>query len=384
MTAPKDIDSHSAIARREDTFGGGKRPDDREIWLVGGYGDVGLKTAAHLVRTSRVSLVVSGRDLNKAEQAASKLGGRARAVALDVRDPDASTAIPKSASVVSFVEEGPEAFPRSIVANGGVYLDISASPRYLRLLEERLSAAEGGGLAVLSVGLSPGLTNIFAASMRSSMPNISQIDICVEMGLGRHHGLAAMDWFLRNTTGTYPCIVDGVLREVRPGQFRQSFMFDDDPRPVPGLSFGFSDQVSIAQRLDLASVRSFVALDPSWATRLLSLLISVRFGELVSRNARWVSRLMAYGPVFGKVGTRLLLEGRDVNSNPVARCGIDSGDQAELTAIIAAETLKAALGSGRIGVVHSDDIISAQTITNELKKYLPTTRSWFTNNQVEI
>lgn len=355
--------------------------DNREIWLVGGYGDVGQKTAIHLIDTSGFSLVICGRDIKKAEYTARFMGGRARAVALDISEPDAGSAIPNSSAVVNFVENGPETFPRSIVAGGGIYLDTSASPRYLEHLEERLSDVEDHGMAVLSVGLSPGLTNIFAASMMAGAPNVAEIEICVEMGLGRHHGLSAMKWFLRNTAGSYPCIVDGVLREVTPGQFRKSFMFPDAPQPVAGLGFGFSDQVSIAQSLGPATVRSYVALEPSWAMRLLSCLISGGIGGFISRNADVLSRLIINGPVFGKVRTRLLLEGRDANSKLVARCGIESGDQAELTAIIAAETLKAAMGSGRKGVIHSDEIISARTITNELKKFLPSSRCWFTNGQ---
>ncbi len=348
-----------------------------EIWLVGGYGDVGQKTAAHLIAASDFSVVIAGRDRQKAERVADDLGSRARAVVIDIVKPDAKSYFPAGSVVVNFVDHAPASFSKSITLNGGIYLDISASPRYLNLLEDELIATGPTGLAVLSVGVAPGLTNILAAALVDSDPKIEQIDICVEMGLGRHHGRSATEWFLRNLSEFYPYFEDGIMREAKPGRVHRRFKFEKNSPPVLGIGFGFSDQVSIATKLGIGSVHSFVALDPPWATRMVSGLISSGFAGLISRNAMNIRKLMEMAPLAGKVRTRLLLEGRNSDRDPPSRWIVIAGDQSDLTAIITGETLKAALNSRKSGVVHSEEIIDARRILYALHQYSPTTRSWF-------
>ncbi len=351
----------------------------KEIWLVGGYGDVGQKTAAHLIAASDLSVVVAGRNRQKAQRVANILGSRARAVVIDVVKPDASSCFPAGSVVVNFVDNAPASFCQSTVVNGGIYLDISASPQYLKSLEDKLVASEPTGLAVLSVGVAPGLTNILAAALVDRDPKTEQIDICIEMGLGRHHGRSATEWFLRNLSEFYPYFEDGIMREAKTGRVHRRFRFEKNSPPILGIGFGFSDQVSIARRLGIGSVHSFVALDPPWVTGMVSGLISSGLGGLISRNAGKICRLMEMAPLFGKVRTRLLLEGRNSDRDPPSRWVVIAGDQSDLTAIITGETLKAALNSRKSGVVHSEDVIDARRILYALHQYSPTIRSWFEN-----
>jgi hypothetical protein len=344
-----------------------------EIWLLGGYGDVGLKTARRLRDLQDRPIVLAGRNAKKAEDAAKQLGGGVRGAAFNVTDPSAHRTISDAAAVVNLVESTPHTLAAAVVEAGGVFLDTSASPAYLKRLEAHLSGHSASGLAVLSVGLSPGLTNIMAAKLKTEHPEIEAIDLCLEMGLGRHHGLAATSWFLENAGGRYPCISGGSILEARPGQLRRRFNLGGEPRGILALGYGFSDQLTIGERLELRASRSFVALDPPWMTRILSLLLRLGLGGAISRNADMLAGMMLKGPAFGKVRTRAVAEALDRSGTVRGRIELTSCDQAEITALMAAATALSALDSSRHGIVHSDSIMAFDDAAGLLAAHLPET-----------
>jgi hypothetical protein len=278
-----------------------------EIWLLGGYGDVGIKTASRLRDLQNRPIVLAGRSIDRAEAAARQLGEGVRGTAVDVTGPSAHQALAGAAAVVNLVESTPHAVAAAIVEDGGVFLDTSASPGYLKALEAHLATRATAGLAVLSVGLSPGLTNIMAAKLKSDVPEIEAIDLCLEMGLGRHHGLAATTWFFQNAAGRYPNISDGSVAEPRPGQLQRSFQMDGKPGRILALGYGFSDQLAIGEGLGLRQSRSFVALDPPWMTRILSLLLRTGLGGVISKKCRHAGKIDAERACIGQGG--------------IARCG---------------------------------------------------------------
>lgn len=344
-----------------------------DIWLLGGYGDVGLKTARRLVDLQDRPIVLAGRDAGKAEDAAKQLGGDVRGAAFDVTDPAAHRSISDSAAVVNLVESTPHTLPAAVVEAGGVFLDTSASPAHLKRLETHLSRRSVSGLAVLSVGLSPGLANIMAAKLKTERPDIEAIDLCLEMGLGRHHGQAATRWFLENAGGRYPYVSDGQVVEAEPGQLRRRFDLSGEPRSILALGYGFSDQLTIGEQLELRLSRSFVALDPPWMTRILSLLLRLGLGGAISRNADMLAAAMLKGPPFGKVRTRAVAEALDRSGTVRGRIELTSGDQAEITALMAAAATMSALDSPRRGVVHSDAILAFDDAAGLLATHLPET-----------
>ncbi len=345
-----------------------------EIWLLGGYGDVGVRTARRLSDMQDRPIVLAGRSGREAEAAASQLGRDVSGAAVDATDPAAHGAVADAAAVINLTESTPHALAAAVVKAGGVFLDTSASPGYLKGLEAHLSGRGMPGLAVLSVGLSPGLTNIMAARLKSECPDIEAIDLCLEIGLGQHHGRAATVWFLENAGGRYPYISDGSVVEARPGQLRRRFDVGGKAGGVLALGYGFSDQMTIGESLRLRTSRSFVALDPPWMTRVLSLLLRLQLGEIISGNADALARSMLKGPALGKVGTRVVGEGFDRSGNLRGRIELASGDQAEITALMAAVTTLSALDSTLGGVIHSDSIVTFDEVARLLTANLPETR----------
>lgn len=96
-------------------------------------------------------------------------------------------------------------------------------------------ARQSGGLAVLSVGLAPGLTNLLVKAARDRCPEATGFRIGVLLGLGDSHGPAAIDWTLRS------------LGPLRPEDILP-LRFGGDRRAVPSIPFDFSDQHALMRR----------------------------------------------------------------------------------------------------------------------------------------
>jgi hypothetical protein len=328
-----------------------------ETWLIGGSGDVGLKTARSLAADRQRRIVIAARHGERASTAAVGLGGNARGEAFDASAPGAANRIPSGATVVNLTEATPPALAASVVAHGGQYLETSASPDYVAALASGIGARAQPGLAVFSVGLAPGLTNLMAARIKAEAPETDAIDVIVEMGMGRHHGLAATEWFFGATAKAYPLVLNRTETMRRPGQLSRRVRFADDRADRLALGFGVSDQRAIARTLDLSTARTFIALDPTWATRGMSVALRLGLGGLLSRNAARITRVMSRGPTIGKIGTRLVVEGHSRTRAPTRRIEMKSGDQSELTALIAAEAVRAAGASRLTGVAEITDIL---------------------------
>lgn len=140
------------------------------IWLLGGTGtSVGrVVQASRRARQQAVDIAANNRDI--------------ALVNLDVTDAVANDQIPAGAVVINLTEATPPALTRAVVGKGGRFIESSASPEYLARLEQVFSGGGFLGLAVLYAGL----TNLMTSALLKVEPQTTQIDICLEMGMGRH------------------------------------------------------------------------------------------------------------------------------------------------------------------------------------------------------
>lgn len=341
-----------------------------EIWLIGGYGDVGLKTARMLLDMVDNPLVLAGRNGEAANRAAEDLGPRVRGETLDV---SAATELP-AGQVLNFVEASPPALAAGVVARGGLFVDASAEPDYLQKL--RTAIGEGPGLAVLNAGLTPGLTNILAREIVTGAPHTRAIDVVLEMGLGRHHGYSATAGSFRGLAADYRGKRAGEWVTVRPGDERREVRYGPDADPVPAFGFGFSDQQAIAETLDLDTARTFLAFDPAYMTRLSAWIAGGAVGRWAARHAERLTDWMSRMPPAGGVGTRLLVEGLDREGRPTRSIGFKGADQAEITAIMLSLAMVEGLRGKITGPRNMDAVVPYETARAALNRRLPATR-WF-------
>ncbi len=361
-----------------------------EIWLIGGYGDVGLRTAAHLAKLPGFKVVLAGRDAAKAASAAASLGGNLRGVDLDISSPDAQKRFSRIAAVVNFVEACPPDLPAAIATAGGIFIETSANAIYLGKIADRIADGVCGnekvnakGLVVLSVGTSPGLTNILARQIKDQFPQTSRIDLCLEMGLGRHYGQAATAWFLRNLSQSYATMIDGRLQQMKPAQLSRRFCFTPRGRSVPAIGYGFSDQLDIARELDMKTERTFFAFAPSMGTGFVSLVVNSFLARAISRNARRCAKWMSALPTIGPVLIRVSLEGFDDAGQETGSVQVVTSDQSEVTAVMTALTTEMALTASLREMTHADCIVSAATASSRIVRDVPgSTISWQCRSQI--
>jgi len=347
----------------------------REIVLLGGSGDVGTRLSRLLLEnTDAVVTTVSRRN----HEVSPPAGGRLRHVSFDLSQPERlETAA--SALIVNLTEVTPPAYARHVVDSGGYWLESSATPAYLGAIEAALEGAADPGTAILGVGAAPGLTNLLAAEIAAKAPETVQIDIGIEMGMGRHYGAAATEWFLSAAGKPYPVIIDQKLCEVTPGQLKRKFSFSEGGPLRRAIGYGFAEQKLIAERSEnhLKTVRSFVAVDPAWMTGALALMLGMGLGPAIGRNARKLAKWMLRTPSFGQAHTRLMVEGFDDTGQLTGQIRVETGDQAEATAAVILAVLLKALanrGTSQPSVTAITDHLRLEAALEVLRRVLPDTR----------
>lgn len=344
------------------------------VILLGGSGDVGSRLARLLLEhTEAVVTTVSRR----AGQGAGQTDSRLRHVSFDLSS-GLTMAEAAGAIVVNLTEATPPSAVRMAIESGGWFLETSATPDYLNAAMTCAEGAFGPGTAIFCVGAAPGLTNLMAAEIASKAPDTVQIDIGVEMGMGRHYGFAATEWFLRTAGRPYPLVIDHLEQRVAPGQFTRRFAFKKGHSPRHAIGFGFAEQRVIAARSGRhrKTVRSFVALDPPWLTRFLAIMLKLGLGPAIGRHARRLTRWLMRAPSLGPTQTRLMSEGVDSSGQLTAAMRLETGDQAKATAATILATIQAILGPDRSrhrGVTTITDHLRLDAAVAVLGRVLPET-----------
>jgi hypothetical protein len=266
-------------------------------------------------------------------------------------------------------------FVEQCLARGLCYLDISADYAFLSQVE-RLDgvARKAGGTALLSIGVAPGLTNLLAAHAYAQMERVDRIDILLELGLGDHHGQAAVEWMFDNLDATYEVRENGRAKSVR--SFGESLRLC-----LPGASaraayrFNFSDQHVIGRTLDVPSVSTWIRFEDRLSTWAFAKSSRMGLGRLLRR--RWWRRLAVW--LFMNVhlgsamcGVAVRATGRTRDGAKSLTLGVTGRKEALMTAIIAAETVRQAITRDLPpGVHHSEQAIEFEPVIAALQRELP-------------
>lgn len=242
------------------------------ILIVGGYGHVGQLIAQFLVDHSSDPIIVAGRSLAKAQALVQRLQGKLSARQLDLADPSHyAAALEGVGLVIVCLEQQNQAFASECFIRGIDYIDISASQSILEAIETLDPLAQQhGATAVLSVGLSPGLTNLLAGYLVQTLDQTERLEITVLLNLGETHGVDSLRWMVEQTNATFHWrgphtshVVSGFSegRQVHlPAPFgqRKAYRFD------------FADQHILRRSLAVPEVSTRVCFDSGFATGLLA------------------------------------------------------------------------------------------------------------------
>lgn len=188
------------------------------VLIAGGAGVFGRLLARELLTHSASTLLIAGRDLDRAADACRSLGAGARAtpLRLDLREPKALGLAARGCFAVACAAGPfatlPRALPADAVAVGAHWLDIADDPDWvLPLLADRAldHAAAAAGVAVLT-GLStvPALSGLLVRDALAMLPDARRARITLFIGNRNAKGTAAIARVLR-----------GGLRDLRPVSF---------------------------------------------------------------------------------------------------------------------------------------------------------------------
>lgn len=348
-------------------------PDSGKILIVGGYGKVGRSIAERLAPTFPGRIAIAGRSLGKATAAAAEIGYDAQGRAVDIFASDASDALDDVALALVCLDQTDTRFVEQCLSRGIHYVDISADHAFLSRVEEHDGLAKKtGATAMLSVGTAPGLTNLLAARAREKFEHLDRIDILLELGLGDHHGQAAVEWTFDNLDASFEVMENGRARRVRSFGESIDIRLPGRKKMRPAYRFNFSDQHVIGRTLEVASVSTWVRFDGRLSTWLFAVSSRAGLGRLLRRSywrklAVWLFMNVHVGSDICGVAVRGL--GRTKNGSEEITIGVIGRREAQMTAIIAAETTRQVLAANPgSGVFHSEQAIAIDPVIAALKK----------------
>ncbi len=347
-----------------------------KILIVGGYGQVGKSIAKRLAPNFPHRVVIAGRNLDKSVAAADAIGHGVEGRAIDIFAANDFGPLGGVTLVVVCLDQTNTRFVEQCLARGIHYIDISANDDFLSQVEALDDLAKQlGATAILSVGVAPGLTNMLAAAARDRMESVERIDILLEIGLGDHHGRAAVEWMLDNLDATYEIRENGRLKSVR--SFGESIQIGipGQQGERPAYRFGFSDQHVIGRTLDVPAVSTWIRFENRVSTWLFAIASRAGLGRLLRRH--WWRRIAVW--LFMNVhigsdicGVAVRATGRNKDGSETLMIGLIGREEARMTAVVAAEVARQFLfGRMAPGVFHSHQVISMDPVIAAIRQDLP-------------
>ncbi len=346
--------------------------DKRKLLIVGGSGQVGRVIAEQLARSFPDRVIIAGRNLDRARDAARKLGPGVDARAFDIRSNDVNTSLDQVALVVVCLDQDDDRFVRRCLMRGIHYVDITAHHAFL-LQAERLDgvAKQSDATAVVSVGVEPGLTNLLAAHAAKQLAHVDRMDILVEIGLGDHHGRAAIEWMLDNLDAEFEIRENGRRRVVKSLDESMSFTLPDEPRARVAYRFNFPDQHVLGESLGVETVSSWLCLSSPTATSMLAKLS--RPGLASRLRSGWMREAILGSFARVHVGSdRCLVAVRATDESTSGgreiTVSVSGRREADMTATVAVETVRQLLCEDFApGVFHIEQVVALEPVLDALR-----------------
>jgi short subunit dehydrogenase-like uncharacterized protein len=351
------------------------------VLIVGGYGQVGQVVARTIAPWFPDRVIVAGRSQTRADALAEGIGHGVRGRAFDVAHDNGALDLGDVDWVVVCIDQDDSSFAARCLASGVNYIDITARESSIAAFERLDSVArKGGTTGILSVGVCPGLTNLLAAYAARQFDTITQADLLVMFGSGDSHGPAAIEWTLDNLGRRFLVFQNGELHEVTSFGEYQNVHFPGDSRQRRAYRFNFPDQRTIARTLSIPTASTWLCSDSASLTGLMRLLSTLTRsnGQLhpAIRGAvlRAVKRLRLGSD---RVHLMVKAEGKVADHRVVRAFGFSGRSEAELTGLVAAETLRLlSVTPLRGGVFHLEQIVDPRQFLDRVRNRQPDARLW--------
>ena len=266
------------------------------ILIVGGYGVVGRRIAAELAPDYPGRVVVAGRHLSRADEAAAAIGHGTRGLSIDTAIPSAiAEALEGVAVVISCVDVPGRALLWAAIERGLQYTDVT--PRLTELgrgaAYEKVDAAAraSGARVVLGTGIVPGIANVMVRALADALGGADEIETALLLPASDSGGPALFDYFLQELAMSFEIRVDGKDCSARPFSAPRLVEFPPPAGARLAYLFPFSDQVLYPLTLGARTALTRLAVDPAWLARLLAVIVGSGISRLMA--IEWVRRAFA-------------------------------------------------------------------------------------------
>ena len=237
-----------------------------DVLIVGGYGEVGGRIAAILRQTHARSVVVAGRNPDRARDVPARR--------IDVDD-EASieNALRGVGLVVACVRQRQPHLLRAAVRLGMAYTSIAPPWMDASAIEPlHREAQRTGARIILAAGLEPGISSVLARVGANRVGKVDAVATALLLGVGDAYGDDSMAFILDEVGQPYSVLVDG--RRIPTYAFERSSLVEF-PAPIGmrrAYTMPFRDQLYYPTTLGARSSVARLALDPPWLAAAVSAL----------------------------------------------------------------------------------------------------------------
>ncbi|WP_431024953.1 saccharopine dehydrogenase family protein [Halomonas sp. H5] len=258
--------------------------------LLLGCGGVGSNVARLLVpRHPTVEFIIADRYLEVAESLVGELGGRPRALALDVQDPEQLDAALAGVDLV-FNSVGPFyqhalGVIEAAIRAGVDYLDINddhdVAERLFLDPDIDLRAREAGVQLVIGCGSTPGLTNVITRYLAERMDRPRSVSLATAVPFSPAlFSPAVLDHMFHITSGEVVQFIDGAYRKVPGWGGRREIDFDAPFGRCAMFHIGHGEAVTIPHFIKgLEEVQVRLGFIPEAASTLWRTLVDFGFDQ---------------------------------------------------------------------------------------------------------
>ncbi|MDO3411942.1 saccharopine dehydrogenase NADP-binding domain-containing protein [Saccharibacillus sp. CPCC 101409] len=342
-----------------------------DIVVIGGYGSVGGEICRLLAERLPGRVYAAGRNLEAAERFAAATGGAVGAMRWTI-GPDAPRRdLSRIALIVMCLDQAEPDLLRQCLEEGTHYLDITAQTDFLLWAAATGSTQPVRSAALLSVGLAPGLTNLLAAKAARALDETERIEISLMLGLGEHHGRAAIEWTLRQMGAEFELADSGAPRTVRSMTGGRTADFGGDTGRKRVYRFPFSDQRTLPGTLGVRSVSTRLGFDVNGVARTAAGLRRAGFFRLLRRPSAQSAAVRLAGALHAgseRFAARVEAYGRLGGQAAEASCTIRGIRQSEITARVAAYAAEKMLARPDLrGVLHIEQWLDADEVWSAVR-----------------
>ncbi len=252
--------------------------------IIGGYGEVGGNIARQLAQSTDLQMLIAGRQLAKAKSFCQQLGPKAHPVEMDIQQPKSYETILQADLVIMCIDQKHTALVQYCLEHHIHYIDITAHFAFHKQIEQLEPLAQQSTV-IMSVGFAPGLSNLLAKHLMDQMEPIEALHISILLGLGKKHGVGAIEWLLDQMNQSYTIKKNGATQTVRNFSEKKITYFNKLGKKSSYL-FNFSDQHVLQRKMPLSEIQTYLTFDVELVNRLLAILHRCRITSLLKYD--WI------------------------------------------------------------------------------------------------